>query len=265
MLGDGVNDVPAMKRADLAIAVNEGAQAARGVADLVLLESSFVALPIAFREGQRVLAGMQNILRLFLTRIGYMSLLIAATALVDIGFPYTPKQSGLVSFFAVGAPALVLVLIARPAQQVRERLVAGLVRFVVPSAWSLALIGLLVYVAYASSTNVERAQAALTLITILCGIALAMFAAPPTRFWSAPGAALAGWPAGALGVALLAGLGWLLADDARRSFFDLGALTAFDVVLSLVICAAWVASVRLVWSRDLFERALGITRFGVAT
>jgi cation-transporting P-type ATPase E len=258
MVGDGVNDVQAMKAADLAIAINDGTQAARAVSDLVLLENSFDALPLAFREGQRVLSGMQGVLRLFMTRITYVALLIAATALVDVGFPFTPRQSALLTFFTVGAPALVLAATARPLPHVRERLIATLIRFVAPASWSLALVGLVLYVGYANATSVARAQAAVTLLTVLCGIALAMFAAPPTRAWTAVESSIAGWSSTALASVLLAALGWILVDPARLTFFDLGALDLLDGAIVIGASVAWTIALRSVWRRDLFERVLGL-------
>lgn len=258
MVGDGVNDVPAMKVADLAIAINDGTQAARAVSDLVLLDNSFDALPIAFREGQRVLTGMQGVLRLFMTRITYVALLIAATALVDVGFPFTPRQSALLTFFTVGAPALVLAATALPLPKVRERLVASLARFVAPASWSLALAGLILYVGYATAGSLERAQAAVTLLTVLCGVALAMFAAPPTRAWTAVESSVAGWSSTALAAMLLAALGWILLDPGRRAFFDLGALELWDVLIVLAASVGWTLVLRSIWRRDLFERVLGL-------
>lgn len=258
MVGDGVNDVQAMKAADLAIAINDGTQAARAVSDLVLLDNSFDALPLAFREGQRVLSGMQGVLRLFMTRITYVALLIAATALVDVGFPFTPRQSALLTFFTVGAPALVLAATARPLRQVRERLIATLIRFVAPASWSLALVGLVLYVGYANATSVPRAQAAVTLLTVLCGIALAMFAAPPTRAWTAVESSIAGWSSTALAGVLLAALGWIFVDPSRRAFFDLGALELWDVVIVLATSVGWTVALRSAWRRHLFERVLGL-------
>ena len=77
MVGDGVNDVIALKEAHVGVAMQSGSQAARGVADLVLLNDSFGALPYAFREGQRIINGMHDILRIFMVRIGSKALLIA--------------------------------------------------------------------------------------------------------------------------------------------------------------------------------------------
>jgi hypothetical protein len=193
-----------------------------------------------------------------MTRVTYVALLIAATALVDIGFPFTPKQSALLTFFTVGVPALALAATARPVPRVGERLVASLIRFVVPAAWSLALVGVLVYVGYASLASVELAQAALTMLTILCGIALVMFAAPPAKAWTAAESSTAGWPSAVLVGLLLAGLAWVLVDPGRRQFFDLGALTFLDVLLSVAISVVWAAALRTVWRRDLFERLLGL-------
>ncbi len=69
MIGDGVNDVLSLKKADLGIAMQSGSQATRGVADIILVNDSFAALGPAVQEGQRIVNGMQDILKLFLTRI----------------------------------------------------------------------------------------------------------------------------------------------------------------------------------------------------
>ena len=67
MIGDGVNDVLSLKQANLGIAMQSGSQATRAVADIILMGSSFASLPYAVREGQRIINGMQDILKLFLT------------------------------------------------------------------------------------------------------------------------------------------------------------------------------------------------------
>jgi cation-transporting ATPase E len=258
MVGDGVNDVPSLKRADLSIALHGGTQAARAVADLVLLDDSFAALPVAFREGQRILQGMQDVLRLFLTRIVYAALLIAAAALVDAGFPYTPKQNALLTLLTVGVPTIALAALARPTPHVRERLVRSLIYFVVPAAWSLALVGLLTFVAYAAFGDPERARSTLTTFSVLCGIVLVVFAAPPTRRWTGGEENVSGWPTVVLVMGLLGAFAWVITSPERSAFFDLGALQAVDLVSVIAACAAWAIALRWIWRHQLLERALGI-------
>ena len=95
MTGDGVNDVLSLKKADLGIAMQSGSQATRGVADIVLTNDSFAVLPHAITEGQRIIAGMQSVLKLFLTRTFFLALLIIAVVMVGT-FPFSPRQSALV-------------------------------------------------------------------------------------------------------------------------------------------------------------------------
>ena len=259
MVGDGVNDVPSLKRADLSVALHGGTQAARAVADLLLLEDSFAALPVALREGQRILQGMQDVLRLFLTRIVSMALLIAAAALVEAGFPYTPKQNALLTLLTVGIPTIALAAIARPTPHVRERLVRSLIHFVVPAAWSLALAALLMFVAYAAfGDSIERARSAVTAFSVLCGLVLVLFAAPPTARWTGGEESVSGWRTVALVVPLLAAFAWVITSPERSAFFDLGALRPVDLLIVTVACALWAIALRWAWREQLLERALGI-------
>ena len=103
MIGDGVNDVLSLKKANLGIAMESGSQATRGVADLVLTEDSFAALAPAVGEGQRILNGMQDILKLFLTRIATIGLLIVTSLVVGL-FPIELRNASAVTVFTVGIP-----------------------------------------------------------------------------------------------------------------------------------------------------------------
>jgi magnesium-transporting ATPase (P-type) len=85
-----------------------GSQATRGVADIVLLGDSFAALPIAFREGQRIIKGMEDIVRLLMTRTFYVMLLVIATQVAGVAFPVTPKHNSVMALLTVGIPILAI-------------------------------------------------------------------------------------------------------------------------------------------------------------
>lgn len=147
MIGDGVNDVLALKKANLGIALESGSNATRGVADIVLLENSFAGLPDAVQEGRRVVNGMQSILSLYLTRGFYTVLLILATGYIGIGFPFAPKQVSILSVLTVGLPAFGLIYWARPTPP--DRPISRMLRqFVMPAALSIALFGLILYLVF---------------------------------------------------------------------------------------------------------------------
>jgi cation-transporting ATPase E len=113
MMGDGVNDVLALKKASLGIAMQSGSSAARNVADMILLDDSFAALRPAFQEGRRIIGGMSNALYLFLTRVATTTLIIVGVTMVGLDFPFDPAQVALTTF-TVGIPAFFLTLWARP-------------------------------------------------------------------------------------------------------------------------------------------------------
>ena len=85
MIGDGVNDVLSLRQAQLGISMQSGSQATRAAADMVLLDDSFAALPLAVVEGQRIISGMQDSLYLFLSRAMYMAIVIFGAALAGPG------------------------------------------------------------------------------------------------------------------------------------------------------------------------------------
>jgi len=259
MIGDGINDVPALKAADLAIALQSGAPAARAVADLVLLEDSFATLPTAFREGQRIIRGMQAVLQLFLTRIAYMVLLIAGAALVDAAFPFTPKQNAVVTLFTVGVPAIALAAWARPAHLARGHLVGSLLHFVAPAGWSLALVGLIFYLAYlVVGGSAELARSALTALSVFGGVGLLLFAAPPSHGWVDGDAEPGGARSVVLASILIGGFIWIALHPEASSFFDLTPLSEGDLALAAVVSVAWASTVRWIWRARLMERMLGL-------
>jgi cation-transporting ATPase E len=256
MIGDGVNDVLALKQANLGIAMQSGSQATRGVADMVLLQDSFGALPAAFREGQRIFRGMRDILCLFLVRTIYVTLVIGGAALLGAEFPVTPKQNSVLALLTVGIPTLALAAWARPGPPARS-LAYSVARFVFPAAVTVTAIALPLYLLYVVlSDDVSLARTVLTITAVLCGLVLILFLEPP-----APGAQ--GWlkrdlrPI-VLAAGMLALFIVILVVPRFRDFFELVPLRPYDYALIVVAVAAWARATWWVWRAGLFERFLGM-------
>jgi cation-transporting ATPase E len=271
MIGDGLNDVLALKRADLAIAPRAGSQAARAVADLVLIDDSFSVLPGAFREGQRIVNGMRDILRLFLTRILYACLLIVAVAVIDMPFPLTPTHNALFTLLAVGLPTIGLAALARPATVRPAGWWGELVRFIAPAGWTLTLTGLTVYLAFMrpdigqpTPDQVKVAQTMLVTQSVVCGLLLVLFAAPPTRTWSGVETVRADWRVVALVAVLLLALLATLTAPALRVLFDLATLGPTELVLAAAVALVWAWLLRWIWRARLLERLLELSPSGDA-
>ncbi len=143
MIGDGVNDILALKKAKLSIAMQSGSNATRSVANMVLLNDSYAALAPALVEGKRVANGITNATYLMLTRSFTYAFVIIGVLMAGLDFPFEPAQTG-VTLLTIGLPAFFLTLWARP-QGKPEPLISLLVRFVLPAAlWSM-LIGVAIF------------------------------------------------------------------------------------------------------------------------
>jgi cation-transporting ATPase E len=254
MIGDGVNDVLALKQANLAVAMRSGSQVSRSVSDIVLMEDSFAALPAAFSEGQRILKGMQDIIRLFLVRTLYVSLIILGVTLLNQEFPVTPKQNGLLALLTVGLPALFLAAWARPGPTPR-RLVPSAAHFVLPAALSITFVGLVIYQVFLTFTgDIETARTALTVTTVLCGLALIPFSEPPTEAWTGGDELSGDWRPTILAGALLAAFLATLLVEPAREFYELTTLPLSAYLLIGIVVAGWASLLRSTWRMRLVER-----------
>lgn len=110
MIGDGVNDVMALKEADCSIAVASGSETAKNVANLVLLDSNFANVPYIVAEGRRVINNIQRASSLFLVKTTYSVLLSILTLFLSAKYPYAPIQLTLISTLTIGIPSFFLAL-----------------------------------------------------------------------------------------------------------------------------------------------------------
>jgi len=260
MTGDGVNDVLALKQANLGIAMQSGSQATRSVSDIVLLNDSFAALPQAFIEGQRILNGMEDILRLYMTRIFSLMLLIAMIAMLAAGFPLTPSQNSIISIITLTVPAFALAVWARPGAVRHRSLTRRLVHFVLPAAITMSAAGLVIYLYFVIDTeDTAYAQLTLTYGMIAMGLFLVIFVEPPTMFWVG-GDEYSGDRRPTL-LAFFLFLLFLLALIAP-GVSDFYALTPLrqvnDYLIIAVITIVWMLVVRTVWRSGLVDRYLNL-------
>ncbi|MGN6563100.1 MAG: HAD-IC family P-type ATPase [Thermomicrobiales bacterium] len=258
MIGDGVNDVLALKEAQVGVAMQSGSPAARAVADLILLHDSFAALLPAVREGQRILNGMTGIFRLFLTRIAAEMLVILAVAVLAVPFPFMPTHISLLTLLTVGLPTFALAVWAKPGPPPGQAL-RRLSRFVIPAAWTLAIAALVVYLPYIFlHAATPHARTALTVTTILAGVLLIVFAAPPVRLLAGGEPAQRDWRPAVLAAVMLAALALILRSAAWRGFFALAALGPGDYLWITAVTGAWAAGLNAIWWTRAFERFLNL-------
>ncbi|MDI3340253.1 MAG: HAD-IC family P-type ATPase [Sphaerobacter sp.] len=254
MIGDGVNDVLALKRSNLAIAMRSGSQVSRSVADIVLLEDSFAALPAAFREGQRIRRGMQDIIRLFLVRTLYVALVIFGTSLAGAPFPFTPKHNAILALLTVGIPVVAMAAWARPGTTPRRLVLSGS-HFVVPAACSIAWVAGVIYLFYlAQGTSVETARTALTTITMVCGLIMIPFAQPPNAAFVGGSDLNGDWRSTLLAAAMLGVYAGVLAWPTARTFYGLTVLGTLDYIILAHVAIGWAVILRFAWRLRVLDR-----------
>jgi len=143
MIGDGVNDVPALKRARMAVAMGSGAQVTKGVADVVLLKDQFSRLPEAVGQGRRIARNIHRLGRLYLTKTVYAAALILLVAVPGFTFPFLPRHLTVAAFLTIGIPSFVLALMPSDGPLYRGRLLRALAAFAVPAGVATALASII--------------------------------------------------------------------------------------------------------------------------
>ncbi len=170
MTGDGVNDALALKHADMGIAMGSGAAATRAVARLVLLDGQFSRLPRIVAEGRQVIANVERLAKLFLSKTTYAVLFSVVFGVLLWPFPFLPRQLSIVDGLTIGLPALVLALLPN-IQRYRPGFLRRAARFCIPSG--LIVGGTLIsVVAYTYLGGAEAAVVQTTAVITLTLTAL---------------------------------------------------------------------------------------------
>jgi cation-transporting ATPase E len=252
MIGDGVNDVQALKEADLGIAMGSGSDASRSVARVVLLDGTFAAVPQILAEGRRVIANIERVARLFVTKTAYAALIAIAIGVAGAGYPFFPRHLTLISSFTIGVPGFFLAL-APGAPRAQPGFVRRVLSFAVPAGVAVAAAVLATdVIAHAvPGVSAEQARTACTLAAFAMGLwvlgVVALTSAAPADGDSgaADADAAGGWGKAArigLVIAMAACMAGLFAIPAARRTFALvlppaSLLLAEAAVVAIAICA----------------------------
>jgi cation-transporting ATPase E len=176
MLGDGVNDVPALKEARLAIAQGSGAQMARSVADLVLVRNDFAVVPGMVAEGRQILRNIQRVAQLFVTKSVFAAVVGLAVAIPTATYPLLPRQFTLASTVTIGIPAFVLALAPSSGPWRPERFLRSVARFAIPAglAIGIGIVAGYLIARYGFDLDLSRSRTVATGIVVVCGLAVVL-------------------------------------------------------------------------------------------
>ena len=165
MIGDGVNDILALKEADCSIALNSGIQAAKNVSQIVLIDSDFTKLPEIVNEGRRVINNMLKVSSLYLVKTIYSFLLTVLSILLSFNYPFYPIQLTLIGSLCVGLPSFILALEPNNEKVDKDNL-NKVLAFSIPSGITVCInVLLLLLVTKIFHLNIENYKMALVAST----------------------------------------------------------------------------------------------------
>ncbi|MSZ23633.1 MAG: HAD-IC family P-type ATPase, partial [Actinobacteria bacterium] len=236
MTGDGVNDTLALKDADVGVAMGSGSAAARAVARFVLLANDFSVFPSVVNEGRRVIANVERVANLFLTKTFYAVVLAIAVGIGHFPFPFLPRHFTIISSLTIGTPGFFLAL-----SQNNRRAVTGflrrVLRFAIPAGVIAAVATLTAYLIERSS-NVPNDQARTVAVITLFTVAMWVLAilCRPMSWWKY--LLLIAMAIGFVGVLVIPGL---------RDYFDLPLPDARDIASAIGIGVIGAAAIEIGW------------------
>ena len=249
MIGDGVNDVPALKAARMAVGMGSGTQVTRSVADVVLLKDEFARLPEAITAGRRIARNIHRLGRLYLTKTVYAAALILLVAVPGFEFPFLPRQLTLAALLTIGIPSFVLALAPSDGPLYRGHLLRALGAFAIPAGVATALASIFSFLVVDASGTLEEGRTAATTTLVVLGLSfiLLLERGPGREHISIQGYMLA----------MVAGLGALfagiLAVDPLREAAAMSFLTAVEWFIALLAAALGLVIASLLWRLPLFQ------------
>ncbi|MGH9236130.1 MAG: HAD-IC family P-type ATPase [Acidimicrobiales bacterium] len=183
MTGDGVNDVLALKEADLGVAMGSGAAVSRSVARVVLLDSDFAGLPPVLAEGRRVIANVERVANLFVTKTVYATLLALSVGVLHVPFPFLPRHLTIISSLTIGIPAFFLALAPNDRRAV-PGFVGRVLRFAVPAGTLAAAATMSAYgMARSQDVTTIEARTTATITLFIVAMWVLTILARPFSFW----------------------------------------------------------------------------------
>jgi cation-transporting ATPase E len=174
MVGDGVNDVPALKSSRLAIAQGSGTQMARSVSDLVLISGDFGTVPQLLSEGRRALRNLQRVAKLYVTKSAFAAFLILTIGTSSESYPLLPRHLSLAASLTIGIPTFFLALAPSSGPWRTERFVRNVAQFAVPAGFVLGtgLVSGYLFSVHDLDLSVADARTVAVTILVACGLYL---------------------------------------------------------------------------------------------
>ncbi|MEV6671769.1 cation-translocating P-type ATPase [Streptomyces sp. NPDC051162] len=239
MTGDGVNDVLALKDADIGVSMGSGSEATRAVAQIVLLDNSFATLPSVVAEGRRVIGNITRVATLFLTKTVYSVLLAILVVCSRVPYPFLPRHLTLLSTLTIGVPAFFLAL-APNTERAKPHFVRRVMRYAVPAgllAGAATFAAYLVARAYYTGPDSLAAQTSVATLTLfLISMWVLAIIARPYTWWR-------------IALVIAMGLGFLvvLAVPWLQRFFALKLVGTTMPWAAVAIAAAAAVALELAW------------------
>lgn len=240
MVGDGANDVQALRTADVAVAMASGTSTARAVAGIVLLNDSFSALIRGAKEATAVLGNTARLSKLFIAKSIYAYILIFSTNMLRLDFPFLPKQGSLTALLTLGIPAIFISISIPPPDSGRD-FTRNVLRFALPAAAAAAAAGIIVHLLVEGVMG-RGTDEARTLVSLTLGFVGLIYMLEVLGFEGASWRSLTRpvMTTVLTGILVFAMAGTIYVDW-LRDFFDFEAVDAFGWVIVITATVAAIA------------------------